>query len=469
MKNNVVIISLLIIVLGILAGCKKEPSIVSDEERIDAYGNVIIESVFQDGSKMYFRLISSTTAEVTNRESFYGSDSNEGYQYRGKVVIPSKITHLNNTYDIVAIGEAAFYRCELVESVFIPNSVVEIKNEAFCRCKSMVSCNIPTDLLFIGRSAFQDCIKLEGELVIPSTVDYIQDYTFASCESVTSIIVPSSLSSIGRYAFSYCNSLTSFVLPVALERIETGVFYHSGLTSIVIPRSVISIEEQAFSASNLGSITFEDGSCLQRIGDRAFCCYGILGLVESCPLKTVDLPNSLLSIGDFAFAECKELESITIPESMQYIGKRAFGSCIKLKSVNYNAIDCNIVFDGYTGPGGSFSGRSWLYGCESLTDLSIGNNVQKIPSYAFYGISTLTGTLIMPETLNDIGNGAFAGEHFSSIKFMADEPLIIHSYSNGYNAPVIYPFSCDIVYVPHQSVDIYKERWEHYRDIIVGY
>jgi len=446
MKNKVITISLLIIVLGMLASCKKEPSIISDEEMIDANGNVIVECVFQDGTGMYFRLLSATTAEVTNRESFYGSESNLGYQYRGKVVIPSKITHLNNTYNIVAIGKSAFARCELVESVVIPNSVVEIKERAFMNCSSLVSCNIP------------------------NTINSIQEYTFSECKCLTSIILPNTVSSIGKRAFSFCTSLSEMALPNTLESIEDYCFCGTGITSMVIPHTVTVIGNGAFSQTNLTSISFEEGSCLQRIGDWAFSCYGQAPM-KGCPLKTIDLPNSLIYIGAYAFAECEELESITIPESMHYVGKLAFGFCKKLKSVEYNAIDCNVVFEGYTGPGGSVSGRSWLYGCESLTDLSIGNIVQKIPSYAFYGISTLTGTLIMPETLNDIGNGAFAGERFSSIKFMADEPLIIHSYpaSNDFNAPKVYPFSCDIVYVPHQSVDIYKERWEHYRDIIVGF
>ena len=96
------------------------------------------------------------------------------------------------------------------------------------------------------------------------------------------------------------------------------------LQSITIPDSVTSIGDWAFSeCSSLHSVTIPDS--VTSIGRYAF---------ESCKsLQSVTIPDSVTSIGDWAFLGCKSLQSVTIPDSVTSIGNGAFNGCESLQSV----------------------------------------------------------------------------------------------------------------------------------------
>ena len=110
-------------------------------------------------------------------------------------------------------------------------------------------------------------------------------------------------------------------------------------------------------------------------------------------LASIIIPESVTSIGYEAFEYCHSLNSITIPESVTYIDWEVFYSS-GLTTMNFNATNCSV--DG-----------SWLYGC-SLTNLTIGDNVQVIPDNFVSGQSSLVGELVIPESVISIGSSAFA-------------------------------------------------------------
>ena len=153
----------------------------------------------------------------------------------------------------------------------------------------------------------------------------------------------------------------------------------------VIREGVRVIGDHAFSfCGSLKSITIPNS--VISIGDRAF---------EYCrSLKSITLPNSVTSIGESAFEDCESLESITIPNSVTSIGNYAFRYCRSLKNITLPNSVTSI-------------GKSAFDGCESLESISIPNSVTSIGEGAFYGCDNLN-TQIETEIKQRFGEKVFS-------------------------------------------------------------
>ena len=129
------------------------------------------------------------------------------------------------------------------------------------------------------------------------------------------------------------------------------------------------------------------------VGERAFS-----GIVE---ITGLILPNTVTDIGAYAFSYCTALSGVlTIGEEVMSIGRSAFYGCGNLTSVVFNAVACESM-------GGSRS--STVFGnCRSLTKVTFGPKVRRIPDYAFVGMDGLRCEWNMPRDLEYIGEYAFA-------------------------------------------------------------
>ena len=116
-----------------------------------------------------------------------------------KVIIPETVTTL---------GRGAFYMCDSLESINIPNSVTSIEEYAFSG-SSLKSINIPNSVTSIGNYAFEGCHSLKS-IDVSDSVTSIGEYAFSDCYSLKSINIPNSVTSIGNYAFSACTSLAIY-------------------------------------------------------------------------------------------------------------------------------------------------------------------------------------------------------------------------------------------------------------------
>ena len=209
--------------------------------------------------------------------------------------------------EVTTIGNYAFEDCSSLTSVTIPDSVTSIGSDAFWGCSNLTSVNIPDSVTTIGGYAFNNCLSLTS-VTIPDRVTTIGNSAFDGCESLTSVTIPDSVTTIGDYAFCYCRSLTS----------------------VTIPDSVTTIGERAFQyCSSLqefnGKFASEDGRCL--IIDGTLSSFAPAGLTE------YTTPDSVTTIGDFAFYDCWSLTSVTIPDSVTTIGYGAFALCENLTSI----------------------------------------------------------------------------------------------------------------------------------------
>ena len=185
--------------------------------------------------------------------------------------------------------------------------------------------------------------QYNGKLSIPQKVIYnsitysvtsIGVSAFSFCDGLTEVTIPNSVTSIGESAFYYCPGLTSVTIPNSVTFIGSGAFYYcTGLTSVTIPNSVTSIGERAFYYCDLISIVVASGNSKYDSRDN---CNAIIEtatntLIAGC--KNTIIPNSVTSIGNYAFYYCEDLTEVTIPNSVTSIGESAFEGCSKIRSI----------------------------------------------------------------------------------------------------------------------------------------
>ena len=313
-------------------------------------------------------------------------------QTSGSLVIPSKV----NGYNVTSIGFRAFYECSGLTSVNIPSSVTSIGGAAFQYCSGLTSVTIPSSVTSIGEYVFAYCHSLTS-VTVSEGVTSISAFAFAGCTSLTSVTIPEGVTSIGESAFQNCTGLQSVTIPEGVTDIREYAFYRcSGLTSITIPSSVTSIGVAAFSdCTGLTSVTIPEG--VTSIDNQAFRrCSGLTSIKVNSGNTTYDsrgdcnaiiktasntliagckntvIPNTVTSIGIYAFSGCSGLTSVTIPSSVTSIGIYAFE------------------------------------GCSGLTSVTIPSSVTTIRDMAFSGCSGLTSVFCYVETPLTISSSTFS-------------------------------------------------------------
>ena len=168
---------------------------------------------------IYYNLISSEdlTVKVTYKGDGCYSFSNE---YTGDVIIPSTVTYKSKVLKVTSIGDSAFWDCDGLTSITIPNSVTSIEERAFYDCDGLTSITIPNSVTSIG------------------------NYAFKGCSGLTSITIGNSVTSIGYEAFYDCSKIKK----VELDCTTIGTWFSgkSSIEEVVLGDNVTSIGNSAF-------------------------------------------------------------------------------------------------------------------------------------------------------------------------------------------------------------------------------
>ena len=350
------------------------------------------------------------------------------------IVIPNSVT---------CIGKGTFWNCTSLSSIVIPNSVYSIGDSAFSYCESLSSIIIPISVKSIGDEAFLHCKDLSN-IVLSNSVTSIGNQAFNGCISLSSIVIPDSVTSIGKDAFGNCTSLSCIVIPESVTNIGDSAFSGcASLSSIVIPNSVTSIGSCAFSnCSSLSNIVIP-ASVTNMDGNPFLYWNGILTVLSSSFFYANDvlidnvkkiiiafrnkelsyiIPNSITGIGPNAFSHCETLSNLFIPNSVTSIGDNAFWGC---KSISSIVIPNSVTSIGDNAFGGCTTlskiviptsmtsiGNRTFDGCASLSSIVIPNSVTSIGDSAFWGCTSLF-SIIIPDSVTSIGYCAFS--HCSSL------------------------------------------------------
>lgn len=437
---------------------------------IQAVSAADFSSVSPSGHTLYYNIndVTAHTLTVT-----YPAVNWVGYtKPTGTLIIPDTVTYMGIDYFVTVIGEEAFEECSGITNVTLPNTLIVIEEEAFHNC-SISNLTIPNNVKRIYVGAFTKSYGSLNSLSVPDGIEYIAYGAFPSSgnwissqpagiiylgkiaycykgafannatlvfasdtrgissiqniihpdyyypERVVSVVLPDSLRYIDYDCFKGCSNLQSITFPDSLERIGMRSFYGCGsLTQVTIPCGVKSIAREAFSqCGNLSIVNYNAanastsgyGSYTPFIGCENFTTLNIGNTVITIPsnmfagcthLSTINMSDSVVEIGTSAFANTA-ISTFTIPRNLHSIGNTLFTGCTSLHTIYYNAINCS-PFSTYIHP---FGGSN----AANIVNIVFGNEVQNIPDYIFYQMTSLQGNLILPNSLRRIGSNAFSG------------------------------------------------------------
>ena len=265
---------------------------------------------------------------------------------KGKCGDNVSYTYDKNTGELIISGSGAMYNYSNGSSPFSGSDIKTV--------------TVKKGVTRVGNSAFDSCKSLK-KATITDTVKIIGDDAFYKCENLVSVKLPKNLERINYRAFGFCDALKTIDLPDNLKNIVGSAFWScESLESVKIPDSVTTINSSAF--YNCSSMkTVEIGSAVKTIGTNAFGDCNELekivvnknnkyfvvtsgALLDKAKTKVIKypaknkniiyvMPNTVVSIGEGAFAENSSLEKITLSDKLEKIGLDAFYGCEKLKSI----------------------------------------------------------------------------------------------------------------------------------------
>ncbi|MCL2086290.1 MAG: leucine-rich repeat protein [Oscillospiraceae bacterium] len=336
-------------------------------------------------------------------------------------------------------GRSVSANRDAVLTVVIQDGVTSISTLAFYDCTGLTSVTIGNKVESIGNNAFAGCAGLT-EIIIPDSVTSIDANAFTGCAGLTEITIPDSVTSIGDYAFHNCTGLTSVTIGNKVESIGEQAFNNTGLTEIKVSAAnqrFADIDGVLFNKNATELIRYPEGrqgsyeipDSVTSIGDYAF--HNCTGLTE------ITIPDSVISIGREAFFSCTGLTEITIPDSVTSIGDGAFYGCRGLTEITIPDSVTSI---------GDFA----FYNCTGLTNVSIPDSVTSIGFAAFFGCTGLTEIKI-PDSVTSIGGAAFYNcTGLTSVTFDSQMPPLL-------GTGVFYDVSTSMkIYVPKGAIEVYE-------------
>ena len=244
------------------------------------------------------------------------------------------------------INDYAFYYCESLVNITIPNSVTSIGKHAFSFCTDLKDIIISDSVTNIGESAFAYCPNLQ-KATLSNGLTNISPYMFEECESLLSIVIPDGVTEIGKDSFLYCRNLMSVTLPKSVTKIGDSAF--GGCVKLVEIIDLASIITAIGSTDNgkisQHAIDVHEGESriVYENGYVFFTARGYNYLVNYIGTDTqLVLPENYngqnYTINDYAFYNNSSLISITIPKDVTKIYNFAFANCKKLISVTFTEV-----------------------------------------------------------------------------------------------------------------------------------
>ena len=302
-----------------------------------------------------------------------------------------------------------------------------------------------TDVLTVTYADFSTT-----DLVIPAYIDShpvtaIGDNLLNDTPNpnLKSVVIPDTVKKIGFGAFGNCINLESVVMSDNIEYVDDYAFRNTALTNNTEKWEDGALYMGKFlygvTTDHSGEFVIKDGT--KVIGTSCFVNKQNLRGCEE--ITSIVIPETVVSIGLFAFYNCKGLTSIDIPESVKYIGNVAFSNCTNLSTINVNTSNLTYIGQNIVSNTAFYNDENnWqddvlyldtaaLCGKSTIADLKIKEGTEIVADYAFgchFNIESVSlpsslriicplafddlhamKAIELPDGLEYIGNNAFDG------------------------------------------------------------
>ena len=414
----------------------------------------IPDSVTSIGKLAFFACNSLESVTIPVNVTSIGNEAFAGCNKLAQVTIAATVTNM---------GSYVFSNCPNLTTVTLTEGMTEIADCMFIGCDALTTVSIPASVTRIGNNAFESAGLTT--LVIPDTVTEIGEYAFANCSDLVSLTIGKGVTSIGHEAFGNCGSLEEITVEDGntayhsagncLIRTEDKVLIRGCKNSVIMDGEVVGIQSYAFNGcSGLtsiaipASVTWMNGYAFHNCPDlhtitvaednESFCSVdGVLYSKDMtqlilCPVgkETVDIPDGVTHIMEYAFYGCDKLTAVEISEGVTYIYSNAFGYCLGLTEITLPASLEYIQHNAFLG-------------CNNLTSILVAEDNRNYCSVDGMLLSKdgtklvccpagKQGMIVVPDTVVTIGVEAFWGcQHMTSLLIPTSVTTIEHNVFSG--------------------------------------
>lgn len=313
-----------------------------------------------------------------------------------------------------AVGNGLLSNCTTLANVVIDTKVASIDESEFCGCTALTTITIPASVTNIGDWAFQNCSNLNA-VYFQGNAPLADSTVFDDASQVTNYYLPKTAGWGTTFAsrptvpvlFTFTtNSGTimvteyigiggSVVVPDTINGLRVTTLGNvtfwgcASLTNITLGSNITGYAAQAFvGASNLLTIAVDpfnatysslDGVLFNK-NQTALCSYpeGRAG--------SYTLPDSLISIEEYAFQDCGSLTSVTLPSSLISIGGMAFAACTSLNGLYFQgnppSADWTVFFWYDDAGGGHYLPNATVYYLPGTT--AWGSSFESLPTAPWF-------------------------------------------------------------------------------------
>ena len=308
----------------------------------------------------------------TAQVGLVGTKNTSKYQgFRdGKVIIPSSVESGGVEYQVVKIGDYAFYENHKLKEIIIPDTVIAIGVKAFWNSGLSGDVEISQYVEEIGTAAFAVTSGVDNIFVSEENTKYASDDGILySKDKKTLICYPE-----GR---SFNTGKNTYIVPDFVTEIGDYAFYSILYSKVYLPDTIEIIGDYAFAVSSITDITLAN---VTKIGISAF---------NGCKeLQYVNLGDKLEIMSDCCFLGCKVLKGIYIPDSVKKIGGEVLSECSSLEYV----VGCKNA---------EFEKEALFSSCYNLKLIMMPEQIKTVPNFLISDCSSLE-KLYLPETITEL-------------------------------------------------------------------